>query len=100
MEECYIATQDYSRQAPDELDIYEGQLVCVIDDTQQGEYTFSGFSVGSCINEEEGYLLPTSAWKTTGQRFDWMLQSSLEQKWQQLEHSVETSASYFPSLSW
>ena len=59
MEECYIATQDYSRQAPDELDIYEGQLVCVIDDTQQGEYDFSGFSVGSSINEEEGYLLPT-----------------------------------------
>ena len=22
-------------------------------------YNFSGFSVGSCINEEEGYLLPT-----------------------------------------
>ena len=64
-EECYIATQDYSRQAPDELDIYEGQLVCVIDDTQEGEYTYSGFSVGSFVNEEEGYLLPTSARKIT-----------------------------------
>ena len=35
-EECYIATQGYARQAPDELDIDEGQLVCVIDDTHRG----------------------------------------------------------------
>ena len=27
--------------------------------------TFSGFSVGSCINEEKGYLLPTWDWKIT-----------------------------------
>ena len=27
--------------------------------------TFSGFSVGFCINEEEGYLLPTTARKIT-----------------------------------
>ena len=35
-------------------------------------WTFSGFSVGLCINEEEGYLLPTWARKITCQRFDWM----------------------------
>ena len=40
IEDCYIATQDYSRQAPDELDVYEEQLVCVIDNTQHGECMF------------------------------------------------------------
>lgn len=35
-EECYVATQGYARQAPDELDVDEGQLVCVIDDTHRG----------------------------------------------------------------
>ena len=34
----------------------------------------SGFSVGSCINEEEGYLLPTRARKITCRCFDWTLQ--------------------------
>ena len=29
------------------------------------EWTFSGFSVGSCINEEKDYLLPTRAQKIT-----------------------------------
>ena len=34
----------------------------------------SGLSVvDSCINEEEGNLLPTSAWKTLCHCFDWML---------------------------
>ena len=32
--------------------------------------TFSGFSVGFCINEEEGSLLPTIARKITCRRFD------------------------------
>ena len=43
--------------------------------------TFSGFSVGFCINEEEGYLLPTIARKITCRCFDWMLQSSSGRKW-------------------
>ena len=29
-----------------------GRILCYI-------YNFSGFSIGSCIKEEEGYLLPT-----------------------------------------
>ena len=33
-------------------------------------FFFSGFSVGFCINEEEGYLLPTIARKITCRRFD------------------------------
>ena len=41
----------------------------------------SGFSVGSCMNEEEGYMLPTWARKITSRLFDWMLQSSSGQKW-------------------
>ena len=32
--------------------------------------TFSGLSVGFCINEEKGYLLPTIARKITCRRFD------------------------------
>ena len=32
--------------------------------------TFSGFSVGFCINEEEGYLLPTIARKITCRCFN------------------------------
>ena len=43
--------------------------------------SFSGLSVVSCINEEEGYLLPTWAWKITWRHFDWMLQLSSGQKW-------------------
>ena len=35
-------------------------------------FIFSGFSVGSWINEEESYLLPTSAWRMTCRHFDWM----------------------------
>ena len=38
--------------------------------TQHVRRTFSGFSVDSCINEEEGYLLPTLARKISCQRFD------------------------------
>jgi len=45
-----------------------------------------------------GYLMPTWAGKIACQRFNWMLQSSLEMWW--LEHSVEMSASYFLSWSW
>jgi len=32
--------------------------------------SFSDFSVGFCINEEKGYLLPTLARKITCRRFD------------------------------
>ena len=39
-------------------------------------FTFSGFLVGSCISEEEGYLLPIWCWKITCWCFDWMLKSS------------------------
>ena len=40
-------------------------------------YSFIGFSVGCCINEEKiGYLLPTWARKRTCRHFNWMLQLS------------------------
>ena len=66
-----------------------------------------GFSVGFCINEEEGYTLPTWAqkiWLNASlviraccqlelRKYDWMLQSS-SGPWWRLEHM---SASYFPS---
>ena len=38
MEECYVVTRDYSNMALDELDVYEGQMVCVIDDTDRGDW--------------------------------------------------------------
>ena len=38
---------------------------------------FIGFSVGFCINEEEGYLLPTIAQKITDD--DWSIQSKRRQ---------------------
>ena len=65
------------------------------------------------LNREKGCLLPTSVRKITAnvltecsswhferscRHFDWMLQSV--SPWWQLEHSVETSASYFPNSSW
>ncbi len=34
---CYVATQNYTKQDMDELDLYEGQVVCVIDDSDNGE---------------------------------------------------------------
>ncbi len=38
LEGCYMATEDYLKQDVDELDLYEGQIVCVIDDSDDGEY--------------------------------------------------------------
>lgn len=34
---CYVATEDYLKQGVDELDLFEGQIVCVIDDSDNGE---------------------------------------------------------------
>ena len=39
------------------------------------------FSFSFCINEEEGYLLPTWARKITWRCFDWMIQLSSGQKY-------------------
>ncbi len=39
LEGCYMATEDYLKQDVDELDLYEGQIVCVIDDSDDGEIT-------------------------------------------------------------
>jgi len=38
---CFVATADYTRQSVDELDLIEGQVVCVIDDSDDGESDFS-----------------------------------------------------------
>ena len=37
IEECYEVIKDYVKQAVDELDMFEGQVVCVIDDSDKGE---------------------------------------------------------------
>lgn len=37
IEECYVVVKDYAKQGIDELDMFEGQVVCVIDDTDKGE---------------------------------------------------------------
>ena len=37
LEDCYVATRDYVKLSMDELDVYEGQMVCAIDDTDKGE---------------------------------------------------------------
>ena len=50
--------------------VIPGSIPCLILlENVEGKY-FSGFSVGFCINEEEGYLLPTIARKITCRRFD------------------------------
>lgn len=36
MEECYVVTRDYTKLSMDELDVYEGQMVCIIDDSDRG----------------------------------------------------------------
>jgi len=46
--------------------------------------------------KREGYLLPTRARKITCQRFNWCFRPA----WWWLEHSIETSTSYFLSSSW
>ena len=33
-----MVSQDYTKLALDELDVYEGQVVCIIDDSDRGEY--------------------------------------------------------------
>ena len=37
LEDCFVAERDYTRQAADELDMFEGQIVCMIDDSHEGE---------------------------------------------------------------
>ena len=34
---CYISTTTYHKQAQDELSIHEGQVVCVVDDSDSSE---------------------------------------------------------------
>ena len=34
---CYISTTSYQKQAQDELSIHEGQVVCVVDDSDGSE---------------------------------------------------------------
>ena len=37
LENCYVVVKDYAKQAVDELDVFEGQVVCVIDDSDEGK---------------------------------------------------------------
>jgi hypothetical protein len=37
-EECYVVVKDYAKQDVDELDVYVGQVVRVIDDTDPGRW--------------------------------------------------------------
>ena len=60
--------------------------------------TVSGFSVSFCINEEEGYLLPTIAWKKTCRRFDWMLQLSSGWKYMTTETFSRNISMLFSAL--
>ena len=39
MEECYVVTRDYTKLSLDELDVYEGQVVCIIDDSDRGKFS-------------------------------------------------------------
>ena len=34
---CYISTVTYHKQAQDELSVHEGQVVCVVDDSDKSE---------------------------------------------------------------
>lgn len=36
-QDCYVVIQDYSKQDVDELDMFEGQVVYVIDDSDKGK---------------------------------------------------------------
>lgn len=36
IEDCYVVVKDYTKEALDELDVFEGQVVCVIDDSDEG----------------------------------------------------------------
>lgn len=38
LDDCCVAIVDYAAASVDELDLYEGQVVCVIDDSDLGEY--------------------------------------------------------------
>ena len=49
LEECYVVTRDYTKLSLDELDVYEGQMVCIIDDSDRGN-----FSNHDQIKREEG----------------------------------------------
>ena len=37
IEDCYVVVKDYQKIATDELDMTEGQVVCVIDDSDSGK---------------------------------------------------------------
>ena len=38
IEECYVVVKDYNKQDVDELDMFEGQVIYVIDDSDKGAY--------------------------------------------------------------
>lgn len=59
LEECYVVTEDYSKTTMDELDMFEGQVVCVIDDSDRGELGNSWFP----LRPAEKWLHYNSGWK-------------------------------------
>ncbi len=43
LDDCCVATEDYTAASVDELDLYEGQVVCVIDDSDTGKLSLHIF---------------------------------------------------------
>ena len=39
LERCFVAIGNYTAEAIDELDLFEGQVVCVVDDSDKGTCT-------------------------------------------------------------
>lgn len=37
IDECYVVVRDYVKSSVDELDLFEGQIVCVIDSSDSGK---------------------------------------------------------------
>ncbi len=42
LDDCCVATEDYTAAFVDELDLYEGQVVCVIDNSVAGKLMLLG----------------------------------------------------------
>ena len=36
LEDCYVVASDYSKKEIDEIDVFEGEIACIIDNSQTG----------------------------------------------------------------
>jgi hypothetical protein len=89
---CYISTTSYQKQAQDELSIHEGQVVCVVDDSDDSMFYVT-------VDGKEGWV-PSDVLKLTAGTGGWSMSSSMSSlNSRGRSHSHSVSPSPMPSRS-